>query len=116
MCYKIEPIILSSDNSCYTYKGVTIRKGSDNTIRIRVDEAQLISFIDEAERTGMSIAELVRVSSKPCSYCKDIQVVAQNPKGEFVQVKRGLICANYRKQTSGATIINQKKPNNEPPK
>ena len=32
-----------------------------------------------------------------------------NSEDEFVQVPRGVICTNYKKQSSGEKIINKKK-------
>lgn len=102
---------MDNEQPVYTYKGVTVRKGSRNTAYIRLDEQTFIALIDESERTGLPMAELIRVSSQPCSYCKNIHVVTMNSSDQFVQVKRGLICPSFKKQTSGVTIINKKRKN-----
>lgn len=89
------------------YKGIEIRKSQ--VVGIRFSDIQMIAFIDEAQRTGLSVAEVVRVAGRPCSYCKGMEVVTQNSSGDFVHVKKNVLHNYHKNQSSGATIFNQKK-------
>lgn len=87
-----------------TVADVPVRKV--NVISLYLPEGPFEKVLRLSEKTKLSAAKIIALSSKPCSCCKDIPVEVKTIDGIFL-IPRGLIV--YKKTNSGVTIINNKK-------
>jgi hypothetical protein len=60
-------------------------------VTIRIDP-ETASKIEELQKsTGLSIRDILGYSSKPCSCCKDVSIVAFNSQDKDVKIPRGIL-------------------------
>lgn len=77
-----------------------------NVISMYLPAAIMEKLITLVELTGLSAANIMTISSKPCPCCKDKPVIVKTNNGEF-EIPRGIIF--YKKTKSGAIITAKKR-------
>jgi len=90
------------------YKGKRLYQYNDVHIRVSTEVAK--NIIDGVEETGLSVAQLLGHSSKPCECCRNTNVITFNSQNEKVSVIRGLL---FKSTQSKYGVYNNKKQINE---